>query len=783
MTHTLYRTGRVACFVLLCICAFFFCLSIQAAEIQTARPNIIIIISDDIGFSDLGSYGGEINTPVLDSLAAGGIRFTQFYNTTRCCPTRASLLTGLHPHQAGIGHMVDDRRLPGFTGDLLPSCVTIAQVLQAAGYGTYGVGKWHVTKHLTNSNQRHNWPLNRGFDRYYGIITGATNFFEPATLFRDNTPISPFDDDEYAPDVYYFTTAISDYAVRYINEHVQNHPEKPFFIYIAHLAAHWPMQALPEDIAKYEGMYDVGYEVIRQARIERMLEMGLIDERWTITPATDRWEDVQNKEWEARCMEVYAAMIDSMDQGIGAVVNALKEHGLFENTVIMYLQDNGACAETPGRSPRRDFPDRVAEPVFEPYPPEYIVHRREEYIRTRDGFPIIQGNRVMPGPRDTFIAYGRGWASVSGTPFRMFKQDAHEGGIATPFIIHVPKLIAESMQGTFYREYGQLTDIMATVLELAGVGYPETWNGVDITPLQGVSLVPAFTGKTLGRETPLFWEHQGARAIREGKWKLVATGPTAPWELYDMESDRTEMYNLAGVYPEIAERMATQWENWAHEAMVFPWPWAQYQRRFQTRRNIVIPPTGLVFEMSFADTPLTDTAEEPNTFTIHGNAQPLQQGTGLFDGNTWIEIERSNSFDCGRIAWRIDVEIIPDAPNGVIFSQGGVTHGYSLYLIDGRPGFAVRLGGTTYSIAGNDRIEGNTTLSGTILANRQLVLYVNGEIVAQREIPSLIQNMPGDPPIIGHDLGGTVLDRALPAFRGTIKRIAAYRGEWTPVAP
>jgi arylsulfatase len=369
----------------------FFGAPVLAAETQSQRPNIIVIISDDMGYSDLGCYGGEIQTPTLDRLADGGVRFTQFYNTARCCPTRASLLTGLHPHQAGIGHMMDDRNLPGYTGDLLSSCVTIAEALKAADYATYGLGKWHVTKHSTDSHNRDNWPTRRGFDRYYGIITGATNFFEPATLIQDEMPISPLDDTQYKPDEYYFTTAISDYAVRYINEHAKDQPDKPFFMYVAHIAAHWPMQALLKDIEKYEGRYDQGYDPIRQARFERMREMGLIDERWALTPKTDEWESVRNKPWESKCMEVYAAMIDSMDQGIGSMVDALKKNGQYENTVIFYLHDNGACAENAGRGARSDYPDRVAQPVYEPYPPEKIIHRREDERRTRDGFPIYYG--------------------------------------------------------------------------------------------------------------------------------------------------------------------------------------------------------------------------------------------------------------------------------------------------------------------------------------------------------------------------------------------------------
>ncbi|MGL4941661.1 MAG: arylsulfatase [Thermoguttaceae bacterium] len=538
------------------------------------RPNIIVIMSDDMGYSDLGCYGGEIATPNLDALAAGGVRFTQFYNTARCCPTRASLLTGLHPHQAGVGHMIDDKNLAGYHGTLLPSSVTIAEVLRQSGYATYAVGKWHVAWRNQKNDNRQNWPTSRGFDHYYGIIDGATNYFEPASLVRDATPISPFADPDYKPSGdYYFTDAISDNAVQYIRDHQQERVEKPFFMYVAYTAAHWPMQAKEADIAKYHGKYDGGYDPIRSERFARMRTMGLLDERWELTPKSDDWDGVKNKAWESRCMEVYAAMIDCMDQGIGRIVASLKETGEYENTVILYLQDNGACAENAGRSSRKEFPQRVAEPVFEPYPPEHVVNVREEMNRTRDGFPIISGQQVMPGPRDTFIAYGRGWANVSNTPFREYKHWVHEGGISTPLIVHAPALTATKVRGSFCGEYGQLPDIMATCLDLAGAEYPTERGGVAVTPLEGTSLKAALSGEKVQRTTPLFWEHEGNRAVRDGKWKLVAKGPRGDWELYDIEADRSEMHNLAATHSDIAEKLASAWEEWAVRANVVPWPW------------------------------------------------------------------------------------------------------------------------------------------------------------------------------------------------------------------
>jgi len=324
---------------------FFLCLALGPGGLEvsaqpTARPNIIIILSDDMGFSDIGCYGGEIKTPNLDGLARNGVRFTQFYNNARCCPTRASLLTGLYSHQAGIGHMTEDREPAGYRGDLNRNSVTLAEVLRPAGYTTYAVGKWHVTpgRNAEQLAQTHNWPLQRGFDRYYGTIHGAGSFWDPSSLVRDNKLISAFNDPEYHPEQFYYTEALSDQAVRFIGEHRQRSGGKPFFLYLAYTAAHWPMHALEKDIARYKGQYDAGYAPVRKARYEKGKRLGLIDPRWPMSPQPDPWNRVENKDWESRGMEVYAAMIDNMHQGIGHLIAELKRQGQFENTLIFFLQ-------------------------------------------------------------------------------------------------------------------------------------------------------------------------------------------------------------------------------------------------------------------------------------------------------------------------------------------------------------------------------------------------------------------------------------------------------------
>jgi len=531
------------------------------------KPNIIVILSDDMGYSDLGCYGSEIHTPILDGLARNGLRFTQFYNTARCCPTRACILTGLYPHQAGIGHMMKDQGLPGYRGDLNNNCVTLAEAVKPAGYATYAVGKWHVTRFKDPEGPKHNWPLQRGFDRFYGTIHGAGSYFDPNSLTRDNTQISPYADPEYKPKTFYYTDAITDHAVRFIEENPRG---KPFFMYVAYTAAHWPMHALPDDIAKYKGVYDKGYEAIREARFERMKKLGVIKPDTELSPAPGKWADVPNKAWEARCMEVYAAMIDRMDQGIGKIIETLKKHGLFENTLIMFMQDNGGCAEGMGRRGNQVRGDKPGEPMD---PAE--LQRDMIPKKTRDGWPVLMGTKVMPGPADTYIAYGKNWANVSNTPFREYKHWVHEGGISTPLIVHWPAGI--KAKNELRHQPSHLVDIMATCVDVAGARYPSEYKGHAITPKEGVSLVPAFDNRPIEREA-LFWEHEGNRAVRIGDWKLVAKGSIADrtrpvkWELYNIAEDRAELHDLSEKYPERVAAMAAKWESYAERCNVFPCP-------------------------------------------------------------------------------------------------------------------------------------------------------------------------------------------------------------------
>lgn len=522
-------------------------------------PNLIYILADDMGFSDIGCYGGEIETPNLDALAKGGLRLTQFYNTARCCPTRASLLTGLYPHQAGIGHMMEDRQMEGYRGNLNKNCVTIAEALKPAGYKSYAVGKWHVTNvtHPKAAADKFNWPLQRGFDRFYGTIHGAGSFFDPNTLTRDNTYISPFADAEYPSDDYYYTDAISDHASRFIREHDK---AKPFFLYVAYTAAHWPMHAREKDIAKYKGRYSVGYEAVRKARYEKMLKEGVITAgSTTLWPLPKDLGETEFWEWDQRNMEVFAAMVDSMDQGIGRIVQTLKDSGYFENTLICFLQDNGGCAEGMGRAKVGAARADVASlpPLGKDYLQPDMIPKQ-----TREGFPVRQGKGVMAGAGDTYIGYGEAWATVSNTPFRKHKHWVHEGGISTPLIAHWPAGITR--KGELVSTPGHLIDLMATAVDLSKTTYP-----TNVKPIEGRSLAPLFTGGQIEREA-IYWEHEGNRAVRVGDWKLVSEHPKA-WELYNVAQDRSEQHDLSQQEPGRVQQMAAMYEAYAKRANVEAW--------------------------------------------------------------------------------------------------------------------------------------------------------------------------------------------------------------------
>jgi arylsulfatase A-like enzyme len=520
---------------------------VTAAE-RPFRPNVVLIIADDMGYSDIGCYGSEIPTPNLDALAAGGLRFAQFYNTARCSPTRAALLTGLHPHQAGMGTLAEDpgkqakpEAAPGYQEYLNDRCITLAEALRPAGYRTLMAGKWHLGYHGETK-----WPLARGFDRFYGAISGATSYFTPKNprgLTLDNTPLP-------APtsSSYYTTDAFTDHALHFLRE---SPAKQPFFLYLAFTAPHWPLHARPEDIEKFKGKYRAGWDNLRAARWEKQKQLGILPVGTALSPRDDgarAWDDLtdeQKSQLDYR-MAVYAAQVHRMDWNIGRVVEHLRTTGELDNTVIFFLSDNGGCAE-----PYTDLGGGALTAINKP----------------SAGGP---GNREAQGEGGS--SYGTGWANASNTPFRRYKSRLHEGGIATPFIVHWPAGM-KAKTGSINSTPGYLTDVMPTVLELTGTTYPAKTRSGDVPfPLVGRSLSPVIAGQPLPEKTRwFFWEQYNNKAVRHGDWKAVQPAePGSPWELYDLSRDRSELNDLATAEPARLKTLTTAWQEWAKTHQVLP---------------------------------------------------------------------------------------------------------------------------------------------------------------------------------------------------------------------
>jgi arylsulfatase len=512
----------------------------SAPSPEKAKPNVIVILVDDMGFSDIGCYGSEIPTPNLDSLAAGGLKFKQFYNTGRCCPTRAALLTGLYSHQTGVGGMTNDREIPGYRGRLNDACVTIPEVLKPAGYFTAMTGKWHVGQNQGVT------PWSRGFQR--NLTAAAGGFYFPdaakAELFLNGKKITK--DDPRLPKNWYSTDLWTQFGLKFIDE--ARDAKKPFFLYLAYNAPHFPLQAPAEDIVKFRGKYKAGWDAISQARLDKQVKLGLIDPAWAKSPRTEAikaWNSLSDAEKDRfdHLMAVYAACVYRMDKAVGDLVAGLKQRGAYDNTLIMFMSDNGGNAES-GPNGR---------------------------------------NNGDPSDAQSSWFCGQSWAYAQNTPFRLYKHYNHEGGIASPLIVHWPDGI--KAKGEWRDQPAHLIDIMATCLDVSGATYPKEFKGHNITPLEGKSLLPAFAGKSLQRDA-LFWEHEGNAAVRVGDWKLVRQGRNGDWELFNLKSDRTEQHNLAAKQPEKAKELAAQWDAWAERAQVKPYPGPAEERpRQQARRN------------------------------------------------------------------------------------------------------------------------------------------------------------------------------------------------------
>lgn len=514
------------------------------------QPNIILILADDMGYSDLGVMGSEIRTPNIDHLARRGQIYTSMYNCARCCPTRASLLTGLYPHKAGIGHMTANYGSPAYQGYLRNDAVTIAEVLRLAGYRTLMSGKWHVggpydpreADLWTPGDVGQPTPRQRGFDRFFGTLDGAGNFYFPHYIGEDDSRI------EFPGDDFYMTDAVTDKAIDMIDQATGE--AKPFFLYLAYTAPHWPLQAPGEDIARYRGNYLKGWDHLRTSRHEEMLGRGLLQGNWTISPRDPQahaWTNEKHHDWEDARMATYAAMVDCMDQGIGRVMARLRDLGVEKDTLVLFLSDNGGCAEF------------MAEDGWAEYYPETGFQ----------GEAVISGNipDLSPGPGTTFQSYDVAWSNVSNMPFRMHKTWVHEGGISTPLVACWPNGI---QPGHVVHQARHVVDILPTLLDVSGASYPKDHDGHGIQKLDGESLTPLFQNSYAEREAPIFWEHEGNCAARIGDWKLVREFGK-DWELYNMKEDRTELNDLRHKNDAQANLLTKEFNNWAEKMGVVDW--------------------------------------------------------------------------------------------------------------------------------------------------------------------------------------------------------------------
>lgn len=656
--------------------------------LNPARPNVLLILADDLGWSDIGCFGSEIQTPNLDALAQSGLTFPQFYNSARCCPTRASLLTGLVPHQAGF---------PDMSGTLSQNCVTLPEVLGDAGYSTSMVGKWHLGSEST--------PVNRGFGEFYGMLGGFNSFWEENPWYKRLPADHP--KRQYKAGEFYSTDAFADYSIDFIDQSKQS--GKPWFQYLAFNAAHFPLQAPEADIAKYEKVYAQGWDVIREQRLARQKQLGLMPRDLALTPRSTiprnrinvqtGWADKDNPAWDslpadrradlARRMAVYGAMVDHMDQAIGRVVTHLKATRQYDNTLIFFLSDNGACAE------------------WDPFgfdeldSPRNILHTGAELKKI--------------GTQESYVSYGSGWANACNTPWRLYKHYAQEGGVRTQLIVHWPQGL-KTKAGARSELPGSIADFMPTLVAVAGAKYPQERNGQKILPLQGANLLPIFQGKTLPPH-PIYMEHEGNRMVREANWKLVALDGK-PWELYNLSNDPTEMHDLATRETDRAQKMGADWETWAENSMVKP----------------------------------NGGQKAPATVNTVKNSDSSPQIVGK--------------------ALKITCDVTPDAPDGVILAQGGNQRGYALSLRDGKPVFSVRQAKKLFLATAPTAPQGHFSLEAHLEPDGVMTLSVNGKIVARGKAPGVFTAQPADELSIGEDILSAVGDYAAPhPFKGRIENV------------
>lgn len=680
--------------------------SLAASPEKVERPNVLIVLVDDLGFSDLSCYGGEIPTPNIDRLAAAGARFTQAYTSARCCPTRASLMTGLHPHQTGVGFFAtntpDARRGPAYLGHLNDRCVTVAEVLKAAGYHTYMVGKWHMSEP---------GPIARGFDEFYGFVQGyAQDQWTPERYQRlpaDRSPELKYEDGEF-----YATDVFTDYALEFLRQ--ARSKSGPWLLYLAHSSPHFPVQAPAGSADRFAKTYERGWDVLRAERFARMRQIGLATDAWKFTERsivpvdrpgpTNGYGGRQNPAWDSlpadrqadltRRMALFAAMVSHVDQGIGRITADLEAHGELNNTLVFFLSDNGACYEWGPFGFDRGVADGGAN-----------LHSGAEL-------------REM-GRRGTYSSYGSGWANLSNTPLRMYKHYTHEGGLATPLIVHWPA--GTGRPDKWVRDPVHVMDILPTICEATGAAYPREFHGRPVLPAEGINILPAIRGDRLP-ERPLAFEHDGARAYRQGRWKVVWSKRMPfeiRWELYDIASDRCETVNLAEKFPERAAALAEQWEAWAKRVKVYPF--------YQPEGATVVP----------AD-------QVPQVAN-----RPL----------------------------RIRCRVTPSGGNGVILAHGGDRYGYALHLVTGNLFFTVRVAGEPTTVKACKTPTGKLDIVAKLTANAEMILRINGELAATGQAPGLIPVQLVDGLSLGQDTATAVGDSAAPfPLEGQVEEYAVEPG-------
>lgn len=653
------------------------------------QPNIIVILADDLGYSDLGCYGGEISTPNIDALAADGVRMTQVYNSARCCPSRASLMTGLYPTQAGIGDFTNNKpsatRGPGYLGRLRDDCATIAEVLKPAGYGCYYVGKWHLHDKTG--------PIKRGFDDFYGYTFDHSHDQYDADYYI-RLPEGRAKEIDPPADKYYATDVFNDYAIEFIKQGQKS--DKPWLLFLGHSSPHFPVQAPAERANKYDEIYRRGWDVLREERFERMQKLGLVDgDHWKLSPRSivpvdkpaiaNGFSGQQNPAWDsldearqldlARRMAIFAAMVEGVDDGVGQVVSHLKTTGDLDNTLILFMSDNGACYE------------------WGPFGFDGQSRRGETILRSGDDLNEI-------GQRGTHQSYGSAWANLGNTPFRLYKHFTHEGGISTPFIAHWPKGIGKPNK--WVRDPAHMMDILPTLMDVAGATYPTELNGETITPVEGKSLLPAFMGESLPERT-IGFDHQAAHAIRQGDWKAVY-GKRMPhelkWELYNLAEDRCEMNDLAEQHPDRIKRMTSDWDAWARRV-------------------------GVIWE-------------------------PLAQAASLKQSDMEESRLAARTTNIANRPLKIEATVESQSPGGVVIAQGGNQHGYALHFIDGKPAFDVRVKGKVKRLISKTSVSGVANLTATLSAET-MTLSVNGGKPISQTSPGLIPVQPIDGLSIGFD--------------------------------